>query len=82
MNKIQRCEISTKAFVKHPVIGMSNQQNLRWMKHTIKEKEIRCLKFGFSKVQSKFFTLATQRMNITRIYSTIDKIYIRISGPL
>ena len=82
MNKIQRCPISTKYFVNHIVIGMSNQQNLRWMKHTIKEKEMRCLNFGFSKLQSKFFTLATQRMNITRIYSTIDKIYIRISGPL
>ena len=82
MNKIQRCPISTKAFVNHPVIGTSNQQNLRWMKHTIKEKEIRCLNFGFSKVQSKFFTLAAQRMSIIGIYSALNTIYIRLSGPL
>ena len=82
MKKIQRCPISSKYFVKHPFIGMSNQQNLRSMKHTIKEKEIRCLNFGFSKVQSKFFTLATQRMSIIGISSALNTIYIRLNGPL
>ena len=82
MNNIQRCPISTKAFVKHPIIGMSNQKNLKWMKHTIKVKEIRCLNFGFSKVQSKIFTLAAQRMSIIGISSTLNTIYIRLSGPL
>ena len=82
VNKIQRCPISTKYFVNHIVIGMSNQQNLRWMKHTIKEKEIRCLNFGFSKVQSKFFTLTAQRMSIIGISSALNTIYIRLSGPL
>ena len=82
MNKIQRRPISTKAFVKHPVIGTSNQQNLRWMKHTIKAKEMRCLNFEFLKVQSKFFTLAAQRMSIIGITSALNTIYIRLNGPL
>ena len=82
MKKIQRCPISIKAFVKHPVIGMINQQNKIWMKHTIKAKEIRCLNFGFSKVQSKFFTLAAQRMSIIGISSALNTIYIRLGGPL
>ena len=80
--KIQTCPISTKAFVRNPFIGTSNQQNLRWMKHTIKEKEIRCLNFGFSKVESKFFTLVVQIMSIIGISSALNTIYIRLSGPL
>ena len=82
MKKIQRCPISTKAFVKHPFIGMRNQQNLRWMKHTIKAKEIRRLNFGFSKVQSKFFTLVAQRMSIIGISTALNTIYISLNGPL